>query len=217
MIREIAFRPLSERQSVEAEIWVSSQGGSMTIGPISEGSLPECHTGSLRSELGVCEKPWLPPPLKKTVSEAEAGLLSCDFDSRSGNEEWRKIWKSQGEDRITAGPGWTGSQKAEGGRVPGRGVAEAMEAALPGRCLLRAGSTGWPLAPVGLRPWGASIGGALWQGLQCGLVPVGEGLARLPSPDWMGPSSRASPRVCVRMKRPESCSVEGAPWGLLAA
>lgn len=59
MIREIAFRPLSERQSVEAEIWVSSQGGSMTIGPISEGSLPECRTGSLRSELGVCEKPWL--------------------------------------------------------------------------------------------------------------------------------------------------------------
>lgn len=96
-------------------------------------------------------------------------------------------------------------------------VEEAMEAALPGRCLLRAGSTGWPLAPVGLRPWGSSVGGALWQGLQCGLVPVGEGLARLPSPDWMGPSSRASPRVCVRMKRPESCSVEGAPWGLLAA
>lgn len=64
-----------------------------------------------------------PPPLKKTVSEAEAGLLSCDFDSWSGNEEWRKVWKSQGEDRITAGRGWTGSQKAEGGQVPGGGVA----------------------------------------------------------------------------------------------
>lgn len=39
MIREIAFRPLSERQLVDVEVWVSSQGGSMTIGPISEGSV----------------------------------------------------------------------------------------------------------------------------------------------------------------------------------
>lgn len=39
MIREIAFRPLSERQSVDAEVWMSSQGGSMTIEPISEGSV----------------------------------------------------------------------------------------------------------------------------------------------------------------------------------
>lgn len=104
---------------------MSSQGGSMTIEPISEGSvsLRECRTRSLRSELRICEKPWLPPPLKKTVSEAEAGgLLSCDFDSPLGNQKWRKVWKSQGEDRITDGPGWTGSQKADGGRVPGRGV-----------------------------------------------------------------------------------------------
>ena len=124
--REIAFRPLSERQLVDVEVWVSSQGGSMTIGPISEGSigLQEGRTRSLRSELGVCEKPWLPPPgEKKSVSEVEAGgLLSCDFDSPSGNQEWRKVWKSQGEDRITAGPDWTGSQKADGGRVPGGGV-----------------------------------------------------------------------------------------------
>lgn len=90
-----------------------------------------------------------------------------------------------------------------------------MEAALLGRCLLRAGSTGWPLAPMGLRPWGSSVGSALWQGLQRGLLPVGEGLASLRSPDWMG--SRASPGVCVRVKRPESRSVEGAPWGLIAA
>lgn len=35
----ISERPLSERQLVDVEVWVSSQGGSMTIGPISEGSI----------------------------------------------------------------------------------------------------------------------------------------------------------------------------------
>lgn len=52
-----------------------------------------------------------------------------------------KVWKSQ-EDRITDGPGWTGSQKKADGRVPGRAVVcvwrRAMEAACQGGCLLRA-------------------------------------------------------------------------------
>lgn len=211
MIREIAFRPLSERQSVDAEVWMSSQGGSMTIEPISEGSvnLRECRTRSLRSELRVCEKPWLPPPLKKTVSEAEAGgLLSCDFDSLLGNQKWKKsgrVREKTGSQMDLAGQG---ARRQTGGRVPGRGVV----------CVWR----GYGSSPARRMPPESRGGhwlqcrGALGQGLQRGLVPVGEGLAKLPSPDWMGPSSRASPRVCVRVERPEFHYVEGAPCRLLA-
>lgn len=96
------------------------------------------------------------------------------------------------EGRRGLGAAWQGC----GVRVGG-----AMEAA-PARQMppWRAGR---PLAPVS---------GALGQGLQRGLVPVGEGLAKLPSPDWMGPSSRASPRVCVRVERSEFHYVEGAPF-----
>lgn len=88
--------------------------------------MSERRHGSRQQELGLTEK-------TVNVSDTEAGgLLSCDFDSWSGSQEWRKVWKSQGEGRIEAGPGRTGSCVRE----------KAAEDAGVGGCLGGAGGGG---------------------------------------------------------------------------
>ena len=89
-----------------------------------------------------------------------------------------------------------------------------MEAALLGRCLLRAGSTRWPLAPVGLRPWGSSVGSTLWQGMQRAyFLWVRAWPACVHRTGWV-------PEPVLGVCQGEEAGAPlcgGAPWGLIAA
>lgn len=49
--------------------------------------------------------------------------------------------------------------------------------------------------------------------LQSGIIPVGEDLARLPSRDWIGHSSRDSTRVYIRVKGGQSLVLFGERQG----
>ena len=124
-----------------------------------------CH-GSRHQELSLTEK-------TVNVRETEAGgLLSCDVDSWSGNQEWRKVWKSQGEGRIEAGPGRTGSRvrekKAEGagvgGCLGGRGGGAGFRSSSAGRVPAESSEQRAPRRPGGHAATGCDEAAALGLG-----------------------------------------------------